>query len=189
MPAPANVFAAPRRNRLAALPLPLLMAVLMAVPMLAACASSTKVEPYKVGSRIAPATLLDQHGVPHKIDESVFVIFFAREMEGGSVIRQMLEEEGPEFLKKHRALYVADISDMPSLIANMVAIPKMKDERPYPTLLDREGEITARFPSEEGRVTILQLHKLEVKGIHYRGSVRGLIQAATPGPPKRTRRR
>jgi hypothetical protein len=181
MPAPESTPGIARRKHLAALPCLLL---------LVACASGTsEVKPYKVGSRIAPATLLDQHGEPHKIDESVWVIFFAREMEGAAVISQLLAEEGPEFLKKHRALYVTDISGMPTLIANMVAIPRMRDERPYPTLLDREGDVTARFPSEEGRVTILQLHKLEVKGIQYRGSVRGLKQAATPGPVKKTRRR
>jgi hypothetical protein len=59
----------------------------------------------------------------------------------------------------------------------MVAIPKMQDERPYPTLLDRDGSVTAAFPSEEGRVTILLLDRLRVRGIEYRGSVAGLKDA------------
>jgi hypothetical protein len=143
------------------------------------CASTTAPpKPYKAGSRIEPATLYDQNEKAHRIDESVQIIFFAREMEGGKVIRALLDAEGPEYLMKQRALYVADISDMPTLIANMVAIPKMREERPYPTLLDRDGKITAPFPSEEGRVTILVLDRLRVKAIHYRGSVGGLRDAA-----------
>lgn len=126
---------------------------------------------------MAPATLLDQNDVPHKIDASVRVIFFAREMEGGAVIQALLDQEGPGYLGKHRALYVADISGMPSLIAKLVAIPKMREERPYPTLLDRDGATTAPFPSEEGRVTIMGLDKLRVTAIHYRGSVAGLREA------------
>ncbi len=122
-------------------------------------------------------TLLDQNDVPHTVDESVRVIFFAREMEGGKVIQALLAEQGPAYLTKNRALYVADIHEMPSLIAKMIAIPKMQDERPYPTLLDRDGKATAAFPSEEGRVTILKLNRLKVVGIEYRGSVAGLKEA------------
>ncbi len=130
-----------------------------------------------MGSRVAPATLLDQNEVPHRIDESVRIIFFAREMEGGAVIRALLDDEGPKYLAKHGALYVADISGMPTLIAKLVAIPKMREERPYPTLLDRDGATTAPFPAQEGRVTVMALDKLRVTAIHYRGSVAGLRDA------------
>lgn len=152
----------------------------LAALLVAACASEAPPpEPLRVGSRVQPATLFDQNDQPHQIDERVRVIFFAREMEGGKVIRALLDTEGPEFLEKHRAVYVADISDMPSVIANMIAIPKMRDERPYPTLLDRDGSASAAYPSEEGRVTILLLDRLKVTGIAYRGSVGGLREAVT----------
>ena len=160
-------------------PLERLIAILGAVAALTLCCASTPEvpKPYAVGSVIAPATLLDQNDKPHRIDESVRIIFFAREMEGGKVIRALLDEEGPEYLVKQRAVYVADISDMPRLVANMLALPKMREERPYPTLLDRDGKTTAPYPSEEGRVTILLLDRLRVKAIHYRGSVGGLREA------------
>ncbi len=146
--------------------------------LLAACASDTEgPEPLEAGSRVPKVTLLDQNDEPHTIDESVAAIFFAREMEGGEVIRKLLDEEGPQFLQKHRALYVADISGMPTLIAKMIAIPKMRDERPYPTLLDHDGTATASYPSEEGRVTILLLDRLRVEKVEYRGSVAGLKDA------------
>jgi hypothetical protein len=73
---------------------------------------------------------------------------------------------------------------MPTLIANMIAIPKMRDERKYPTLLDRDGSATAPFPSEEGRVTVMALHKLRVTGIRYRGTVAGLREAISKGNSK-----
>ncbi|MBW2290642.1 MAG: hypothetical protein JRG90_22900 [Deltaproteobacteria bacterium] len=102
------------------------------------------------------------------------IIFFAREMEGGAVIRALLEEEGPDYLTRTRALYVADISGMPSLIAKLVAIPKMQKERLYPTLLDRDGATTAPYPSEQSRVTIMALDKLLVTALHYPDSVAGM---------------
>ena len=157
------------------------VALLLMASLALACASDPPpVEPLQVGSLLAVATLYDQHEKPHRIDEHVRAVFFAREMEGGKVIRALLDEEGPEFLEKHRAVYVADISGMPSLIANMIAIPKMKRERPYPTLLDRNGETTAPYPSEEGRVTVLLLDKLRVEAIIYRGTTSGLLDAVGP---------
>ena len=126
-----------------------------------------------------PVSLLDQNQVLQRIDESVRVILFAREMQGGAVIRALLEEEAPGYLAQHRAVYIADISGMPTLIARLVAIPKMQRERPYPTLLDRDGVTTAPFPSEEGRVTVLLLDKLRVQAIDYRGSLEGVREAVT----------
>lgn len=145
-----------------------------------ACASEPKPAALKVGGTVPRVMLYDQNEQPHRIDESVRVIFFAREMEGGKVIRALLDKEGPKYLDAHRAVYVADISEMPRLIASMVAIPQMRSERPYPTLLDRDGKATASYPSEEGRVTVLVLDKLRVKAIVYRGSVAGLKQVVDP---------
>jgi hypothetical protein len=142
-----------------------------------ACASDPPpAKPLVVGARLASATLLDQNEVAHRIDESIHIILFAREMEGGAVIRALLDAEGPKYLTKHRALYVADISDMPALVARLAAIPRMR-KRAYPTLLDREGTITAPFPAHEGRVTVMGLDKLRVTAIYYRGSVAGVREA------------
>ena len=66
---------------------------------------------------------------------------------------------------------------MPTLIARLVAIPKMQEERPYPTLLDRDGATTAFFPAEAGRVTVMALDNLRVTAIDYRDSLAGIREA------------
>jgi len=154
------------------------LAFLAPILLVTACAGVPQpIAPLKVGSRIPAATLLDQNDVPRQIDENVRIVFFAREMEGGAIIRALLEEEAPNYLTKLRALYVADISGMPSIIANLMAIPKMQRERPYPTLLDRDGATTAAFPSKEAHVTIMGLDRLRVMAIHYPGSMAGMREA------------
>lgn len=145
-----------------------------------ACASTPPpAKPLAVGSRVPAATLQDQNEVPHVIDENVRIIFFAREMEGGAVIRSLLAEEDASYLEQNRAVYVADISGMPGLIANLVAIPKMQKERPYPTLLDRDGSTTAPFPGQPGQVTVLLLDDLQVTEIEYRDSPEGLREVVS----------
>jgi hypothetical protein len=144
-------------------------------------ATPPPVESLKVGDTLTKVMLLDQNEETHHLDHSVEFVFFAREMEGGAVIRALLEQEGPEYLQNNKALYIADISGMPTLIANMIAIPKMQEERPYPTLLDRDGTATAAFPSEEGRVTVMALDRLRVKGVRYRGTIDGIKEAVAKG--------
>ena len=75
-----------------------------------------------------------------------------------------------------QAVYVADISGMPSLIANTMTIPRMR-KRPYPTLLDRSGDVTAAFPSQPGQATLLRLERLRIQAVLYVDSVSQLREA------------
>jgi len=152
--------------------------VLLAV--LAGCTSMPPTEPYAVGSEIAPIVLLDQFGVEQQIDEEVRLVLFARDMTGGGVIKDVLAAR-PEALVVNDAVYVADISGMPQLIARMSAIPKMR-ERPYPTLLDRDGVATAAFPAQEGRATVMRLEALRVTQVDFVASTAALREALALSP-------
>jgi hypothetical protein len=121
-------------------------------------------QPYAVGDTIEPFTLEDQHGKSRTLDASVKVILFSREMEGGDILKQGLADVEPGYLDGKNAVYVADISRMPGLIATMFAIPAMRD-RPYAMLLDRDGKTTARLPSAQGQATLLFLDRLVIQRI------------------------
>ena len=138
--------------------------LLVALAVFLGCASTPE-QPatLAVGNRLAALQLPDQHGVSHTLDAGVRVVLFSRDMKGGEVIRDVLGAE-PGLLDQTDGVYVADISGMPAVIASLVAIPRMR-ERPYTMLLDREGRVTAAFPSQEGRATLLVLEALEVRSI------------------------
>jgi hypothetical protein len=121
-------------------------------------------QPYAVGDSIAPFTLEDQHGKSRTVDASAKVILFSRDMEGGDLLKQGLGEVDREYLNSRGAVYVADISRMPGLIAAMFAIPAMRD-RPYSMLLDRDGKTTARLPDTKGQATLVFLDRLTVQRI------------------------
>lgn len=123
-------------------------------------------EHYAVGDRIEPFTLEDQHGENNTADESVKVILFSRDMEGGDLLKDGLADVAPGYLSEKKAIYVADISAMPGLIAKMFAIPAMRD-RPYSILLDRDGTTTAGLPAEEGKASLVFLDRLTVQRIVY----------------------
>lgn len=140
------------------------------------CASAPVVQPYEVGNELPAFTLKDQFGESHQLDDEVEMVLFSRDMDGGGLIRDLLAEQGAELLEAKRALYIADISGMPGFIASTMAIPRMRD-RPYPTLLDREGRVTGGFPSEEGEATILLLDARRLREVRRAADAAALRQA------------
>ena len=56
------------------------------------------------------------------------------------------------------------------------AVPRMR-KRPYPMLLDRDGEATRLFPSEAGAATILTLDSLRIVAIDYADSAAEIRQS------------
>jgi hypothetical protein len=120
-------------------------------------------ESLAVGDAFPLATLEDQFGVEHILDASVAVVLFSRDMDGGAVMREMLQEESlgePPlvFLGRIRAVCVADVHRMPGLIRRAIAKPRMR-KRPYPLLLDESGEPTAAWPSAEKQTTLIRLRE------------------------------
>ena len=134
---------------------------------------------------LGPVTLTDQHGVEHSIDAAVRLVLFSRDMDGGAVMRKMLDSEvlgeaPAAFLGRNRAVCVADISRMPGLIARAIAKPRMR-RRPYPVLLDEEGEVSAAWPSEKGRTTLIRLEANRlVEALHFKdpAALRSAIEGA-----------
>ncbi len=141
-------------------PLPL-AAVLLALACPPAHAQS-----FEVGSRIASFALEDQHGQSRVVDANVRAILFSRDMDGGAIVKEVLAEGGAETLEATATVYVADVSGMPGIIRRIVAEPRMR-KRPYPMLLDRDGELTRGVPSEKGKATLLVLERLRVVRIEY----------------------
>ena len=140
-------------------------------------------EPYAVGGVLPALSLQDQHGESHALDASVRVVLFSRDMDGGDVIKQALAGDGPDFLERNGAVTVADVSAMPGLVLRLMARPAMR-RRPYPMLLDEQGDATADFPSQKGKATLLFVERSKVVRITYVGTadaLRGALEPTAPG--------
>ncbi|CAM3911652.1 MULTISPECIES: FAD/FMN-containing dehydrogenase [Pseudomonadaceae] len=108
------------------------------------------------GERLAPWTLLDQHDAPYTLNDQARVLLVARDMDGAKLVNAALEGKAKGYLEQRQAVFLADISRMPKVIASLFALPKMRDYS-YRILLDRDARIAPRYPAGEGEVLWLQL--------------------------------
>lgn len=105
---------------------------------------------------LAPWTLLDQHDRPYTLADDLQVLLVARDMAGAKLVEAALTGKPEGYLEQRHAVFLADISRMPSLIAKMFAVPAMRDY-PYRVILDREARIAPRYDVPAEAVLWLQL--------------------------------
>ncbi|MBJ7545803.1 FAD/FMN-containing dehydrogenase [Pseudomonas sp. OA3] len=127
-----------------------------AAALLLLCLLSTAVLALEPGERLAPWTLLDQHDVPYTLNDETRILLVARDMDGAKLVDAALEGKPKGYLDERQAVFLADISRMPSVIASLFALPKMRDYN-YRVLLDHDARIAPRYPAGEGEVLWLQL--------------------------------
>ena len=127
-----------------------------AAALLLLCLLSTAVLALEPGERLAPWTLLDQHDVPYTLNDETRILLVARDMDGAKLVNAALEGKPKGYLDERQAVFLADISRMPSVIASLFALPKMRDYN-YRVLLDHDARIAPRYPAGEGEVLWLQL--------------------------------
>ena len=72
----------------------------------------------------------------------------------------------PTVLKDRNAVYIADISDMPGLVSNIFAVPKMRREA-YPVALIGEAKDGTMLPRKPGAVTLLRMDNGKISAIEF----------------------
>ena len=131
---------------------------------------------YTPGSKIKPFELSDQHGKPHTVDEDVRLIIFASDRKASDIVHEALKFHNDTYLPVHHAVYILNISAIPSIICRMFVLPKMR-KYSYSVLLDKKSGATHMFPRKEGRLTLIKLDKMLVKSLEFIDSREELTRA------------
>ena len=127
-----------------------------AAALLLLCLLSTVALAMEPGERLTTWTLLDQFDAPYTLNDETQILLVARDMDGAKLVNAALEGTPKGYLDERQAVFLADISRMPHVIATLFALPKMRDYN-YRILLDRDARIAPRYPAGEGEVLWLQL--------------------------------
>ncbi|SFP09969.1 hypothetical protein SAMN05216601_105257 [Ectopseudomonas composti] len=153
-----------------------------AAALMLLCLLSTAALALEPGDRLAPWTLLDQHDVPYTLSKQTRVLLVARDMDGAKLVNAALEGKPKGYLEQRQAIFLADVSRMPRIIATLFALPKMRDYS-YRILLDRDARIVPRYPAGEGEVLWLQLENgklVEQKVFKEAGALKSALEAVEP---------
>ena len=110
-----------------------------------------------VDSTVNDIKIKDQFEKEHAIGTNVKTILFASDKKTSDMLRDYLLpiSEKENVLEKNGAVYVADISGMPSLISKFIALPKMK-KYPFSILL-LDDTNKANFTKEDGKIIVYSL--------------------------------
>ena len=141
--------------------------------------SAIAADPHVAGETLPGMEIRDQHDRVHKIDASVRRILFTADMDAGGFVKEALAEDGAAMLERAGAVYVSNVSGMPALVRRIFAMPSLR-RRPYPILLDVDGSLTARFPVQEGKATLLVLDALKLVRVEHLGSAAEIDTALAP---------
>jgi hypothetical protein len=151
----------------------LLLIVLMPAAVTAATAG---------GDELAPFAIKDQHDKPGQLDETTRVLLFSRDMTANKLAKAAFMDKPATYLPDSHAMYVIDVSRMPSFVTKHFAIPKMQSYA-YQVFLDRDGTVTKDLPTQAERVTIIRLDHLKVVSVDYASSATALNQAVETRAP------
>jgi hypothetical protein len=127
-----------------------------------------------VGARLPALTLPDQHGNLRAIGDAT-VVLFAPDRDAGALANQVLSHTDTDSMAAAGIIYISDISQMPSFVSRMFALPKMRDY-PYAVLLGYEASQTAMLPRQAGKVTVLRVQKALIEQVSFADSEQPLAK-------------
>ena len=152
--------------------------VLTTVLLAWACTSAPAAEE----KTLAELRLEDQHGDMHTIAPDTRMIVFAGDMDASKIVHALLGEREPDYLPRHRAVFIADIHRMPGFVTRFIALPRMR-RYPYRMLLIRDDKTGERFARREGAVSIVTLDGLQPVATSYVTSADTLERAIRGDEP------
>jgi hypothetical protein len=120
----------------------------------------------KIGEPLPDHEFLDQHDQSHRLESAIELLIFAHTKDAGSMMTDILADAEPDHLLKHKTVYIADISGMPSLIARIFALPKMR-KISSPIYLVREEDQADWLPKQDDKLTLVALSDGLVRDISY----------------------
>ncbi|MGD9833047.1 MAG: hypothetical protein AB7U92_09885 [Piscinibacter sp.] len=132
----------------------LIGAALAAVAM--GFASAAGAGALRIGEPVPSMALEDQHGKAVALPAQARWLLFAPDKAAADLAQQWIRSRGPGALEALGAVYLADISGMPSLVTKLIALPRLR-ELPFPVVLARDASLTADWPRRAGQLTLVAL--------------------------------
>ncbi|WP_456391911.1 hypothetical protein [Nitratifractor sp.] len=133
-------------------------------------------KPFGIGSEIS-FVLPDQFGKSHSLSPETRTMIFAFTKETGHLIKTAMAQQSKGFLQEHKAVIVADISAMPTVIQNLFALPDLR-KSDYTMLLIYDKKMARRLKEGQktDQVIVVRLKRGKVTAVEHAKSPEELIK-------------
>ena len=101
-----------------------------------------------------------------KIPKKSKLVIVAFEKDAAALVNEFLATKEPSYLTKNSSTFIADVHEMPAIIAKMFALPKLKKYKHPIYLYDGENFHTV-VSSKKAKVTLLEVDNGVIKSISY----------------------
>lgn len=119
----------------------------------------------KIDDKISNFSLPNQFDKIHTVTNEISIIIVTFQKETTNIVNNFLSSKNNEFLDKKHAIFINDISCVPSVIVNIFTIPKMREYK-YDILLIYQ-ENSKKFLEEENKITLYFLENGFVKDVKF----------------------
>jgi hypothetical protein len=125
-----------------------------------------------IGSQIGELKLNDQFDKIHTIKEDTKKVIFVFTKATGHLVKAYFNTKDVDYLEKNAIQFVADVSPMPKVILEYIALKDLKKHK-YPIMLIRDEKISPNFKNSENNeaIMIVNLDKLKVTGVKFVSNV------------------
>lgn len=141
---------------------------------------SPAVKPKLVVGQELSFTLNDQFEKPHSLNANTYKVLFAFSKDAAHVCNDFFNTQEADYLEKHNAQFIADVSAAPSLIRSLFIFPGLKDFKHTVLLLDDE-DVAAPYRADVDVEKIIVVYVIngtitDVKTISTEAEVKNVIE-------------
>jgi len=122
---------------------------------------------FNINSPIGSFEMTDQFDKKHTVNADTKTIIVSFEKDTSANLNEFLKEKEDGFLEKNNAVFIADISGMPTIITKIFALPKMKKYNYNILLITDEDD--KRFLQKEEKLTVYKLENGVITSVEYAG--------------------
>ena len=119
----------------------------------------------KINDKISAFSLPNQFDKIHTVGSETSYIIVTFEKDDANLVSDFLSSKNSDFLNKNHAVFINDISCVPSVIVKMFTIPKMREYKYDILLIYKEN--SKKFLEEENKTTIYFLENGFIKDVKF----------------------
>ncbi len=159
----------------------LILATALSSLLLSGCSTKEEVQNQSqiaVGKKLENVTLKDQFDKPHTLTNDTKKVIFVFQKDTGHLVKAYLNKQPLEYMDKRAIRFIADVSPMPALIRDYVAMPDLQ-KHGYPVMLITDKELAKRFKDKtnEAVITVATLDNLTITDVKRVGTEAELQKA------------